>query len=55
MACISNIHKLRLRAITTKEYTLMVYFWCVFVFAQLAVFRAFELQFEHLRRIAYIE
>jgi len=33
----------------------MVYFGRVFVFAQLAVFRAFELQLEHLRRIAYKE
>ena len=55
MACISNIHKLRLQAITTKEYTLMAYFGCAFVFAQIAVFRAYELQFEHLRRIAYKE
>ena len=55
MACISNIHKLKLRAVTTKECTLMVYFGSVFVFVQLTVFRAFELQFEHLRRIAYIE
>ena len=55
MAYISIRLILKLRAITTKEYTLMVYFGCAFVFAQLAVFRAFELLFEHLRRIAYKE
>ena len=53
MACISNIHKLKLRAVTTKEHNLKAYFGSAFVFAQLAVFRAFELQFEHLRKIAY--
>ena len=55
MAYISIRQILKLQAIIAKEHNLKAYFGCAFVFAQLAVFRAFELQFEYLRRIAYKE